>query len=315
MNSFNRVFILGIGLTVVLTVGCAPKGDAVEVGTKNLSGDNVVATNNNPATNPSDTTAPPVTNQGPTGQQSTGAPRNSPNANATGGAPQPGPQNAPSGQQPGGQGGQGRQGGGGGRGVNIAFLLSNDQFKKELGITADQAKKLAAVIPAPNPGGQGGPGGPATGAPGGQPGGQQQSPEERQKQREELQKKVDAILTSAQKDRVRQIGYQMSGVRAFSNPDVVKALAISADQAAKLEAVMPQRGQGGGAPGGGQQMSPEERQKQREEVMKKALEVLTPDQKAKWEKMKGKPFQFQFQQRGGGMGGPGGPGGAVRAGG
>ena len=199
-------------------------------------------------------------------------------------------------------GGGQRGGGGGGRGFGLGFLATNDQFKKELGITDEQAKKIQALIPA-RP--QGGAAGGAQAAPAG--GGQQMTPEERQKQRDELETKIKAILTPAQKARIQEIQYQMMGARAFSNPDVVKALGITADQTKKIEALMPQRPQGGApggqaapggaAPGGGQQMTPEERQKQREETLNKVLAVLTQAQKAKWTKMTGKPFKFVMPQR------------------
>jgi hypothetical protein len=161
----------------------------------------------------------------------------------------------------------------------MGFFLANDQIKKELGITADQEKKLQALMPQRGQGG--GPGSPESGP--------QMSADERRKQREELQGKIEAVLTPAQKSRIQQIQYQMMGWRAFTSEEVAKELGITADQAKKLDEISPQ----GRQPGVAQELSPEERQKRREERMAKAFAILTAAQRAKWEKMIGKPFEFQ----------------------
>lgn len=220
--------------------------------------------------------------------------------------------------QPGGGGGGQNRGFGGGRGGGMAFMLANDSLRKEIGLTDDQVKKFEALMPARGAGAP--PGGPNAG-------GAEMSREERQKQREELQAKIEGILTAPQKKRIQEIQYQMMGFRAFSNPDVVKELGITAEQTKKFEELMPQRGgpsaggsggdaPRGGAPGGGPgtggpgggDMSPEERAKRRAERMNEFMAVLTPAQKAKWEKMTGKPFQMQFEMRGNNRGGGGGGG-------
>lgn len=198
---------------------------------------------------------------------------------------------------------------GGGRGFNVGFMLRNEQFKKELNLTDDQVKQIEAALPQQ-----------------GQGGGQQISPEERQKQREAIQKKIDAILKPGQKSRLHEIELQMQGPRALTRDEVAKALGLSEDQSKKIEAALqvprPSGGpggpgaapggpgrQGGGQPGAGGPGGGFDREafmKAREEANKKALAILTADQKAKWDKMLGKPFEFQRPQ-GGGPGGPGGP--------
>lgn len=200
----------------------------------------------------------------------------------------------------------------------MAFILNNEQIRKELGITGEQAKKIEAAMPQRAAGG--GNAAPPVGEP---------SQADREKQREELQAKIDAILTPAQKTRIQQIQLQMAGARALTSPEIAKDLGLSSEQTKKIEEIVPQRvpggpqaggGQGGrqNAPGGGgfsspgaqggggQRMTPEERQKQREDQLKKVNEVLTPEQRAKWEAMKGKPFEMKFQPRGNtGQGGGG----------
>lgn len=124
------------------------------------------------------------------------------------------------------------RGSGGGRGgTNFAFLLNNDQIKKELGISEQQAAKIQALLP------QRGSGGGAN---------SDLSPEERQKQRQELQAKVMAALSEPQKTRIQEIQYQLKGPRAFSNADVEQALGITAAQTEKIDAILPGRGGFGG---------------------------------------------------------------------
>ncbi|MCB8932981.1 MAG: hypothetical protein M9921_08000 [Fimbriimonadaceae bacterium] len=245
---------------------------------------------------------------------------------ANGAAPAPGgraPQAGAGGPGPSANNARGGPGGGGprggGRGFNVGMMLRNEQFQKELKLTDDQVKKIEAALPQQ---GQGG-------------GGQQMSPEERAKQRAEIQAKVEAILKPEQTQRLREIELQMQGPRALTRDNVAKDLGLSADQTKKIEAALqvprPQGGggaagaapRGGGAapgapgaggPGGG--FDREAFMKAREEANKKALAILTPAQKAKWEKMLGKPFVFQRPQGGPGGGGPGGPprGGGQRGG-
>jgi hypothetical protein len=205
------------------------------------------------------------------------------------------------GQQPGGRQGGGRRGGG----FNIAMMLGNEQVRalvqKELSLTDDQVTKLQALVPQPSAGQQ------------------DMSDEERAKQREELQKKINDVLNPAQEQRVKEIQLQMRGTRALTTDEVVKELGLSAKQVTDIEAALEvQRPQGGGP--GGAQPSDEDRQKMMEEFQKareaanaKALAVLTPAQKSKWEKMLGKKFEMPMM---GGFGGrAGGGGGAAPRGG
>jgi hypothetical protein len=212
------------------------------------------------------------------------------------------------GQQPGGRqgmsGGSGNPAGRGGRGFNIAMMLGNEQVRalvqKELSLSDDQVTKLQALAPQPGAGQQ------------------DMSDEERAKQREELQKKINDVLNPAQEQRVKEIQLQMRGTRALTSDEVVKELGLSAKQVTDIEAALQvQRPQGGGP--GGAQPSDEDRQKMMEEFQKareaanaKALAVLTPAQKSKWEKMLGKKFEMPMM---GGFGGRAGGGAAPRAGG
>lgn len=205
-----------------------------------------------------------------------GAPSAEPPRNAQRGNP---PADRPGGQPQDGAG-RGRSGFGGG----LAFLVGSEAVRKELNLTDDQIKKIQAAMPQRPAQGQGDSG---------------LSREEMQAEFAEAQKKIEALLTPAQKTRVKELQYQMMGLRAFTNDAVVKELALSEDQVEKIRGLLPQRRQGGeGGPGTGQNVTPEERQKQGAAAMKKALEILKPDQRAKWEKMIGKPFVFPAPSRG-----------------
>ena len=94
------------------------------------------------------------------------------------------------------------------------------------------------------------------------------------------------------------------GGRGLTQPDVAAKLGLTDEQKTKLADIVPQFGRGGGgggnAKGGG---GPGGMQAQREEQMTKALDVLTDDQKAQFEKMQGKKFDVQQLFRGRGQGG------------
>ena len=179
-------------------------------------------------------------------------------------------------------------------------------------------------------------------------GGRDQSEEERTKAREKMtegmkkvndkfQPKLNELLEPAQRDRLKQIQIQAASTQAYQLPDVVAALKLSKEQQDKLEAVNKEfrdkrgelfQGFGGGfGAAGGERPSREEMQKRTEENQKKTTEltasrdkqiaeVLTADQKAEFEKLKGKTFDVaQLRpQFGGGPGGQGGGGGANPAG-
>jgi Spy/CpxP family protein refolding chaperone len=179
--------------------------------------------------------------------------------------------------------GGGERRGGGGRGGSIAFLVRNEQIAKELGLTEDQVKKITAAVPE---------------------GMRDMSDEDRAKAVTKLEADVKAVMTADQNKRLREIRLQMGGTRALTQPDVAKELGLSEDQVKKIEAALDvPRPEGGGQTPGGERPSDEERAKMREEAMKareaasaKALAVLTPEQKKKWDAMLGKKFELQRQQ-------------------
>jgi hypothetical protein len=103
--------------------------------------------------------------------------------------------------------------------------------------------------------------------------------EKMQDQRRETNKALEAVLTESQAKRLTEISIQVRGEQALRDPEVQSALGLSEDQKAKIR-------------------SP--------------LAVLTDDQKAAFERMKGEKFDVRSIRMGGpGMGGFG-PGGGER---
>ena len=231
-------------------------------------------------------------------------------------------------QRPG--GGQGGFGGfGGGGGSSPLTLAANEAVQKELNLSDEQVgdikslgEKVREEMQPLFAGGFGG---------------RDQSEEERTKAREKMtdgmkkvndkfQPKLNELLEPAQRDRLKQIQIQAAGAQAYQNAEVVAALKLSKEQQEKLAAVskefsdkqrelFPRGGfGGGGGAAGGERPNFEEMQKKMTEMNaardKQLAEVLTADQKAELEKLKGKTFDVaQLRPRFGGPGGPGGGGG------
>ncbi|TWU49373.1 hypothetical protein [Rubripirellula reticaptiva] len=131
----------------------------------------------------------------------------------------------------------------------------------------------------------------------------------------EAKEKLEEVLFPEQLDRLKEISLQVQGSQALGNTEVAKELGISAEQKSKLEEVretlrsemqtkmreaMSNRDAGGGT--GMREMFT----KIQEEMDEKVFAVLTADQKAEFEKMKGKKFDMPEGAMGGGRGGPGG---------
>jgi hypothetical protein len=101
-----------------------------------------------------------------------------------------------------------------------------------------------------------------------------------QTQREEQNKALEGVLQESQAKRLKEIFIQTRGEQALRDAEIQKALGLSEDQKAKIRSI---------------------------------LEILTEDQKAAFEKMKGEKFDVSTIRMGGGMGMGGfGPGGGER---
>ena len=197
-----------------------------------------------------------------------------------------------------------RQPGGGGRGglqqPLAVTALTNADLQKELKITDDQKKTLkpqmdkSAELTKKMTDLFGG----------GQPDREKMTElmQERTKFAEEAKTAVEKVLTDDQKKRVKQLEYQVMGLRAFTNEDVVKGLKLSDDQKATLKTLgedtqkelqsLRQEYFGGGGPPDMEKMA-EWQKKQKtvnDEALAKVTKALTDDQKKAWKEMTGEAF-------------------------
>ncbi len=215
--------------------------------------------------------------------------------------------------QGGGGRGQGRQGGGrmmgmmgmmgGGGGVMPAtFLLQRDDVQTDLKLTSEQKDKLDALRTksmeklreAFTAGG-----GAANGGGGGR--GFQLSDEQRktlEKMNEETTKEVNTILTAEQNKRIRQIGIQLAGPRAATNPEIAKELGVSEAQTKRIADLMTKQREANQAimeKVRSQELDREEAQAKREgnnKVLDAEIEkILTEAQRMKLKEMAGPEFK------------------------
>jgi|GEM_PF-1109406 len=189
-------------------------------------------------------------------------------------------------------GGRGRGMGMGGM-MSHASLLRQEAVQADLGLSADLKTKIAAELPERAPGGGGGGGNP-----------RDMTDEQRQKWMEERRarnaeddKKIAGLLDAKQLERLKQIRVQALGAGALMDETLTKELSITDDQVAKFQSAMQEMRQGGGGGGG----NPGE---MRAKMTAKAMEILSADQKAKLEALKGPAFDVsKLQMRGPGGGG------------
>jgi hypothetical protein len=214
------------------------------------------------------------------------------------------------------QRGRGFGGGGfgGGFGITKAQLLANENVQKELDLVDIQKEEIDQIVEESRAGRRGGRGGFQDLS----PEEIQKMVEERQARNREIDKKIDAVLVGPQRSRLNEIYIQALGTGAFSVPEIAKELGISEELQTKMNDTRMEAFQaafqGGGFGGGGGGTARggfEQFAKIREESDKKVVALLSDDQKAKFEKMKGKKVNFDlttigFGGRGGRRGGGGG---------
>ena len=175
--------------------------------------------------------------------------------------------------------------------MSQASLLRQEAVQADLGLAADLKKKIAAELPERAPGGGGGGGNP-----------RDMTDEQRQKWMEERRasnkeddKKIAGLLDAKQLARLKQIRVQALGAGALMDDTLAKELSITDDQVAKFQSAMQEMRQGGGGGNPGEM---------RAKMTAKAMEILSADQKAKLEALKGPAFDVsKLQMRGPGGGG------------
>ena len=184
-------------------------------------------------------------------------------------------------------GGRGRWMGMGG-GMSHAALLRQEAVQADLGIPADLKAKITSELPERGPGGGGG--GNLTDEQ------RQKWMDERRARGAEEDKKIAGLLSPEQLARLKQIRVQALGAGVLMDETLAKELSITDDQISKLQSAMRDMRQGGGGGGNPGEM--------RAKMTAKAMEILSTDQKAKLEALKGPSFDVsKLQMRGPGGGG------------
>jgi hypothetical protein len=122
------------------------------------------------------------------------------------------------------------------------------------------------------------------------------SAEERKQRFLDMARATDAglreVLTERQFQRLGQIALQLQGLSAFRDPDIAKALDLTAEQKARLRAAEADvffGGPGRGSPGPGGPGKPPE--KEWRPPTDKIEAVLTAEQQRRWKKMTGEPYK------------------------
>ena len=134
-----------------------------------------------------------------------------------------------------------------------------------------------------------------------------------QELRADTTKKVNEVLDEGQQKRLLGIFVQVAGAGATADPVIAKELNITDDQKKQLDEVRQKNMEAmreafGGARDGDREAVREKIQKLREESNKKLMAVLTSDQQAQLEAMKGEKVDIDMSalRLGGGPGGRGG---------
>ncbi len=114
----------------------------------------------------------------------------------------------------------------------------------------------------------------------------------REKEAAAANAKLAEILLPLQIERLEQISLQMRGTSALADPKVAAKLSLTDEQKKKLEAVQTANMEAMRAlfQGGNREGMREKMQEQRKTSEEKVLAVLTADQKAAFEKLKGAAF-------------------------
>jgi Spy/CpxP family protein refolding chaperone len=212
------------------------------------------------------------------------------------------------------EGGRRGRGGRGGFGRNISsvqLVAESEEVRTALNVTPDQQEKIETINDELRDARREAFGG------GGGGGDFRAAMEEMEKLNQEASGKLAEVLEDDQEKRLLGISIQVNGAAALNEPAVAKELEITDEQKTKLGEARESNMEAAREAFGelrDQDLSQDEmRDKMREiqqEGDKKVLAVLTSDQQAKFEQLKGEPVEIDMSQfRGRGFGGGGGFGG------
>jgi serine/threonine protein kinase len=108
------------------------------------------------------------------------------------------------------------------------------------------------------------------------------------------EKKVAQLLSPEQLRRFKQIARQFIGPLAFSDPEVIDALRLSADQRNRIREILDEAGPAATpcVPHGGPRNQGESPHQAERRALGQILAVLSPEQRQRWNELTGEPFQF-----------------------
>jgi hypothetical protein len=115
----------------------------------------------------------------------------------------------------------------------------------------------------------------------------QEAREASSKVQDTYQKQLAGMLDKTQLERLNQIRLQAAGPSAIGTPEVATALGLSREDRQKIQAALNELNQGRQR---GERPTEEQRAALRDKLEAKLKELLTPEQLAKFEELKGKPF-------------------------
>jgi Spy/CpxP family protein refolding chaperone len=178
----------------------------------------------------------------------------------------------------------GRQVGAGGGGAGGFNLFTNPTVQKDLALTDAQKESIKKIVDDFRAS--------LTGL----------TQEDRRSKMPELRKvmddKVDSVLNSQQKARVKEIRLQVRGVAALTSKEVVETLKLTDDQVNKIKELTAalrkdtREARQAAVTSGDRSSVREAVAKVRKEGTEKIMAVLTPDQKAGLEKMQGAKIEL-----------------------
>jgi serine/threonine protein kinase len=104
-------------------------------------------------------------------------------------------------------------------------------------------------------------------------------------------------LGPEQQKRLEQLALQQAGAAAFSNPRVVAALRLTAEQKEQIRAIQLRRGpRGGPRPGGPRSDGGKRTEEIRNASLEQILALLTAEQKEEWAGLVGEPFRGEIRR-------------------
>jgi serine/threonine protein kinase len=139
------------------------------------------------------------------------------------------------------------------------------------------------------------------------------TPDERRDRYTLLAQTADAaladILNPAQYTRLHQLARQIRGPYAFTDPEIVSALAISPPQKVEIRDILDALRDARSAfpPPADRPVPPEARENAYARTVANILDILSIDQRAAWTALTGEPYRPRHFPFGRGAGGPGGP--------